>query len=102
MRRCTDLEIGATDPDIVEEILKTVCIAYSSDHSDALWHLHVSRSDEEVAKSRRKGLMFLARYARQPLEGWDDIPITEIDDWIEELVEVLKAEHPLKAAGEEV
>ena len=61
----------------------------------------LSRPPEDVAYVRRWQLMVLARYARQPLTGWADAFLDEIQEWVEVLVDVMRDEHPLATRGED-
>lgn len=49
---------------------------------------------------RRKQLMILGRYARQPIDVWEGRDVGEITEWVDVLMEVLRDENPLASRGE--
>jgi hypothetical protein len=55
----------------------------------------------ELEHARRKQKMWLARYARQSLLQWDDVPVREIREWVEVLRELLEGEDVFRRAEEE-
>ena len=53
-----------------------------------------------VEHMRRKQLMILGRYARQPIDVWEGRDVGEITEWVDVLMEVLRDENPLASRGE--
>jgi hypothetical protein len=47
-----------------------------------------------MIKARRFKKMALARYAKQSLFDWGDTDATELDQWFDSLVEIIKNERP--------
>lgn len=47
-----------------------------------------------MIKARRFKKMALARYARQSLFDWGDTDASELDEWFDSLVEIIKNEKP--------
>ena len=56
------------------------------------FQLLASLDPEVLVKLRRHQIMALARYARAPLLGWDDVDVTEVRAWYDELKELMKLE----------
>lgn len=46
----------------------------------------------ELQRARVRRLVFLARFGRQPLLGWDDVESSEIRLYVDVLVELLREE----------
>ena len=67
-------------------------VHWSGGSTDAVWTHMLFLDPEELEKLRRHQMMALARYARAPLLGWDDVATTELTAWYAELKELLKAE----------
>lgn len=95
-------DISDCDPDAVEDFVlrRSRLDPYNlnpeivrSRWSD-LWHMFFQmRSAEETLAMRRKQIMQLARYGRQSIFEWDDVSVDEVEEWIETLSEIIKAEN---------
>ena len=48
---------------------------------------------EELRKRNVWRKMYLARYARQCVLQWDDVPVRYMEELLEALVEIIKREH---------
>ena len=68
-------------------------VHWSGTGLDAFWHHLLDLDPEELGRLRRHQIMALARYARAPLLGWDDVEVTELQAWYSELRDLLKAEN---------
>jgi hypothetical protein len=59
---------------------------------DAHWHLFVDYDIELAKKARRRQIVFLARYGRQSMFVWDDLPVSVLDEKFQDLKELLDDE----------
>lgn len=80
------------DPDDVEDTVKDLMVAWSGTPVDAFWHHIMSIDPLELTNLRGHQMMALARYARQPLHGWDDVDVTELRFWYRQLKELMQME----------
>lgn len=89
------------DPDDLEAFLKAIYVRTGSDIADSVWH-HLRKFDfADLMRLRRRQIMWLAKYGRQSLFAWEDRPVTELNFWASQLLEVLEAENPIARAGDE-
>lgn len=92
MRVCRDLlesvdgHAWAVDPDELERALK------GAGYRPGVWHHYVRIDAEEKEKARRRQKVVLARYLRQSVLQWDDVEVTEIDRYVQELDALLQRE----------
>jgi hypothetical protein len=62
---------------------------------DASWHHHlaIGQNYEEYVRLRRKVRVYLARYMRESVFSWDSVEVVEMQDYFEELSELIKNEN---------
>lgn len=101
------------DPDLVAESLEVLWLPYAPPRQgtrrslfwrypmDAYWHVAAEVNLKLILGEREKQLAFLARYAKQNLLQWDDVPVTEIRKWCLRISDLLKAEHGVQRGLEQ-
>lgn len=90
------------DPDAFEDSLKILSF-FTDSAADAIWQflIFVDIKPEEFRENREMKKAALARYLRQSLLQWDDIEVTEINDWYDRMKILLDNESPVKSASED-
>jgi hypothetical protein len=98
------LEVGRTDPDLVEDFMELGFHGYRTHAPISIplvQHYLNSVDPNEQEQMRRKQMLFLARHGRQPFlrpDGGpgtiydDSMDVIELNDWVSSLVELIKDE----------
>jgi hypothetical protein len=69
--------------------------------ADALFTWVHSQDPKELLKHNRWRKLYLARYARQSVLQWDDVPVAEIEAYVREIGDLLKRESELSRMSED-
>lgn len=70
---------------------------FSNTFYDSIWHLDYGLSPRKLESVRRRQKLFLASKGRQSLLQWDDVEVTEIARWANELIAMLDPKKGLDA-----
>ena len=79
-------------PDVLHDQLRTVLPTWSGTIFDACWANMLVLDPRELEEHRRKQIITLARYGRQPIGQWDQVPVTELQAWYRSLAELMSEE----------
>jgi len=60
----------------------------------ALWDAMIEIDPEESRERRIHQIVYLARYGRQSMLQWDDVPTSLLDELFEGLSDIIKGENP--------
>ena len=66
-----------------------------------MWHLHVPIDPVEWLRWRAKQKVYLARYGRQSILQWGDVDVTEMAEYYELLVEIIRDENTVVGLTED-
>ena len=88
------------DPDLVDDSLAILAVRDGS-AADVVWHHIIDIDPEEKLLDTARMKMALARYGRQSLLQWDDVPVSEIRFWYDRLKELFENERSPEAISED-
>lgn len=76
--------------------------AFTGDASDCLWHhvLYARIDVEEMMELSTWRITYLARYGRQSMLQWDDVPVSRINELYTALKKLMQNESGLNAMGD--
>lgn len=69
--------------------------------ADGLFVWAHAQDPADLLKHNRWRKAYLARYGRQSVLQWDDVPVSEIEEYVAEIGELLKRESELSRMSED-
>lgn len=84
---------------MVEDSLKLLNF-HTGTAADAIWQQLVRWDPDELLAAREEQKMALARYGRQDLHKWADVPVPEIRRWYMRLANLLERESAVTHSNE--
>lgn len=98
----TDADGESVDDDLLRDRLRRVSLFTGNPYFDASWVGHAHWPSEQVEKERRRQVVILGRYGRQPYWQWEDVDVDELREYFSELMEVISQENALSNRAEDV